>query len=62
MMKIQYIGKYPAVTDGIGEHQVNEIVTVPRELGERLIRQRNWQKPVGLTKTNKINKKEEEVR
>ena len=30
-MKIQYIGKYPAKTDGIGEHEVNEILDVDKQ-------------------------------
>lgn len=42
-MKIKYTGKYPAETAGIGKHQIGEIVDVPRELGERLIKQPNWQ-------------------
>jgi len=45
-MKIQYIGKYPASTDGIGEHKPGDIVEVDAEYGNSLIRQRNWQKPV----------------
>jgi len=49
-MKIQYVGKYPAKTDGIGKHDVNDIVEVPDEFGERLIRQPNWKKPANQTK------------
>ena len=55
-MKVQYIGKYPAKTDGIGEYQVNEILEVEDELGERLIKQRNWKKPANQTKPITQNK------
>lgn len=57
-MKIQYIGKYPAETIGIGTHDIGEIVEVPKELGERLIKQPNWQRPVNPPK--KVIKKDKE--
>lgn len=56
-MKIQYIGTYPASTAGIGEHQVGEVVDVPRDLGERLIKQANWQKPETSQKSPKKEQK-----
>jgi len=49
-MKIQYIGKYPAETEGIGKHNVNDIVEVPDDYGKRLIKQPNWKKPANQTK------------
>jgi hypothetical protein len=60
-MKIQYVGKYPAKTDGIGEHDPGDIVEVPQEYGERLVRQRNWQKPAIQPKPVS-QKKEKEAR
>ena len=60
-MKVQYIGKYPAKTDGIGEYQVNEILEVNDELGERLIKQRNWKKPAKQTKPITQKQKEKGV-
>lgn len=60
-MKVQYIGKYPATTDGIGEYQVNEILEVNDELGERLIKQRNWKKPDNQTKPITQKPKEKEA-
>ena len=59
-MKIQYIGKYPAKTDGIGEHEVNEILDVDKELGERLIRQKNWRKPEPQTQSQPSPQKKEQ--
>ena len=57
-MKIQYIGKYPAKTDGIGEHKPGDVVEVDAEYGAMLIRQRNWQKPE--SKPRKQDKAKEE--